>query len=125
LMRARAARPLLLMLLRRLVLVLVLVPVLDAEPGVSDDAAAGHAHMGRLLDGYGDGMYKTMRDDALRTEAYRAAIQRLARGKVVLDIGTGQFALLARFAGAARRFCANHHAICRGMRLLRGRKHVC
>ena len=50
--------------------------------------AAAHQNMARLLDGYDDAMYKTMRDDAPRTAAYRAAIEALAPGKVVLDIGT-------------------------------------
>jgi hypothetical protein len=45
--------------------------------------------------------YKTMRDDAPRTAAYEAAIRKLAPGKVVLDIGTGQFALLASIAAKA------------------------
>ena len=63
--------------------------------------AAAHANMGRLLDGYDDTMYKTMRDDAPRTAAYAAAIERLAPGRVVLDIGTGQFALLATIAAKA------------------------
>ena len=71
-----------------------------------DDDAAGklttaHSNMGRLLDGYGDSMYRTMRDDKPRTAAYTAAIQRLAPGRVVLDIGTGQFALLATIAARA------------------------
>jgi hypothetical protein len=60
---------------------------------VTADPSADHVNMERLLRGYGDEMYKTMRDDVPRTAAYRAAIERLAPGKVVLDIGTGQFAL--------------------------------
>ena len=40
--------------------------------------------------GYQDGTYETMRDDKCRTEAYRAALQRTAQGRVVLDIGTGR-----------------------------------
>ena len=38
------------------------------------------------------------RQEAPRTAAYSEAIQKLAPGKVVLDIGTGQFALLAFIA---------------------------
>ena len=48
----------------------------------------GHENMARLLNGYGDEMYKIMRDDKPRTNAYRDAIVALAPGKVVLDIGT-------------------------------------
>jgi SAM-dependent methyltransferase len=74
----------------------------DAEPSISSSShAAAHGKMGRLLDGYDDAMYKTMRDDAPRTAAYAAAIEKLAPGKVVLDIGTGQFALLAIIAARA------------------------
>jgi hypothetical protein len=68
---------------------------------VTADPSADHVNMERLLRGYGDEMYKTMRDDVPRTAAYRAAIERLAPGKVVLDIGTGQFALLATIAARA------------------------
>ncbi len=95
--------PVLLLLLLSLLLVSAVGG--DTAGGVasplSDEEAAAHGNMARLLDGYDDGMYKTMRDDAPRTAAYAAAIQRLAPGKVVLDIGTGQFALLASIAAKA------------------------
>ena len=42
-----------------------------------------------------------MRDDEVRTEAFRREIRRVAPGKVVLDIGTGALALLAIFAAEA------------------------
>lgn len=48
-----------------------------------------------------------MRADVVRTEAFRAAIGVLCRGKVVLDVGTGDaalFALEAARAGATRVF---------------------
>ncbi len=94
---------------RRLLLLLQLLLLVSAVGGdtgggdaqLSDEEAAAHGNMARLLDGYDDGMYKTMRDDAPRTAAYTEAIQRLAPGKVVLDIGTGQFALLASIAAKA------------------------
>ena len=50
-------------------------------------------------------MYYAMTHDEHRNRAYRAAIDRLVKDKVVLDIGTGADALLARFcidAGAKR-----------------------
>lgn len=42
-----------------------------------------------LCSGYNDACYAAMRDDACRTEAYRAAIVTHCPGRVVLDIGTG------------------------------------
>ena len=48
-----------------------------------------------------------MRADVVRTEAFRAAIGALCRGKVVLDVGTGDaalFALEAARAGATKVF---------------------
>ena len=54
----------------------------------NDQHTAAHHNMARLLHGYDDAMYKTMRDDEPRTAAYTAAIEALAPGKVVLDIGT-------------------------------------
>lgn len=54
---------------------------------------------------YDDLLYHAMTADELRNEKYKIAIRRHVKDKVVLDIGTGQDAILARFcveAGAAR-----------------------
>jgi len=60
-----------------------------------DHTPRGHAAR------YIEACYAGMRDDVTRTEAYRKAIMKVAAGKVVLDIGTGAFALLALFAAEA------------------------
>jgi amino acid adenylation domain-containing protein len=54
---------------------------------------------------YDDLLYHTMTHDELRNQSYRVAIDRAVPGKVVLDIGTGKDAILARLcveAGAER-----------------------
>lgn len=51
--------------------------------------------------GYPDGYFEKLRDDEERTAAYRAAIERLAPGRVCLEIGTGGLALLAIIAAEA------------------------
>lgn len=54
---------------------------------------------------YDDLLYHAMTADELRNEKYRVAIRQHVKDKVVLDLGTGQDAILARFcveAGAAR-----------------------
>jgi natural product biosynthesis luciferase-like monooxygenase protein/amino acid adenylation domain-containing protein len=54
---------------------------------------------------YDDLLYHAMTEDERRNRSYKVAINRHVRGKVVLDIGTGKDAILARFcveAGAAR-----------------------
>jgi amino acid adenylation domain-containing protein len=54
---------------------------------------------------YDEFLYYAMTHDRQRTDAYRRAIQRQAEGKVVLDVGTGADAILARLcveAGAKR-----------------------
>jgi amino acid adenylation domain-containing protein/non-ribosomal peptide synthase protein (TIGR01720 family) len=54
---------------------------------------------------YDDLLYHAMTNDERRNESYRVAIRRAVPGKVVLDIGTGKDAILARLcaeAGAAR-----------------------
>ena len=56
-------------------------------------------------DVYDDVLYYAMTHDECRNRSYRAAIDRAVQGKVVVDLGTGADALLARFcvqAGAAR-----------------------
>ncbi len=56
-------------------------------------------------DVYDELLYYAMTHDELRNAAYREAIDGAVRGKVVLDLGTGADALLARFcveAGAAK-----------------------
>ena len=55
--------------------------------------------------GYTASTYATMRDDEGRVSAYARAIKACAKGKVVLDLGTGALALLAIMAareGATR-----------------------
>ncbi|HEX5883405.1 MAG TPA: amino acid adenylation domain-containing protein, partial [Pyrinomonadaceae bacterium] len=54
---------------------------------------------------YDDLLYQAMTEDSLRNESYKVAINTHVRDKVVLDIGTGKDAILARFcveAGAAK-----------------------
>jgi amino acid adenylation domain-containing protein len=54
---------------------------------------------------YDDFAYHAMTSDERRNESYRAAIRQHVPGKVVLEVGTGPEALLARFcieAGASR-----------------------
>jgi hypothetical protein len=50
---------------------------------------------------YTDETYARMRDDDVRTRAYRRAIEQHAPGKLCLDIGTGALALLAIIAARA------------------------
>ena len=61
----------------------------------------------RFINGYSDSVYAKMRDDVTRTEAYRQALQQVAKNKTVVDIGTGALALLAVFAAqaGARKVC--------------------
>jgi amino acid adenylation domain-containing protein len=54
---------------------------------------------------YDDLLYYAMTHDERRNQSYRAAINQVVKDKVVLDLGTGQDAILARFcleAGARR-----------------------
>jgi non-ribosomal peptide synthase protein (TIGR01720 family) len=54
---------------------------------------------------YDDLLYHAMTHDERRNEAYRAAFRRAVKDKVVVDVGTGQDAILARFcveAGARK-----------------------
>lgn len=54
---------------------------------------------------YDDVVYNSMAQDEGRNDRYRAAFARHLKGKVVVDIGTGPFAILSRLAieaGAAR-----------------------
>jgi dihydropteroate synthase len=75
------------------------------EPPSSCTSTANHdatvSNALKFIDGYTDETYAKMRDDTSRTEAYRRAIHAHARGKVVLDIGTGALALLAIMAAEA------------------------
>lgn len=50
---------------------------------------------------YDELLYTSMTTDALRNDAYRQAIERVVAGQVVVDIGTGKDALLARLCIAA------------------------
>src|SRR5207245_2204446 len=45
---------------------------------------------------YDDVIYYAMTNDRRRNEAYRRALAAAVRGKVVVDVGTGQDAILAR-----------------------------
>lgn len=60
-----------------------------------DHTPRGHAAR------YVESCYSGMRDDFDRTEAYRRAIVEAAKGKVVVDMGTGALALLAIIAAKA------------------------
>jgi amino acid adenylation domain-containing protein len=54
---------------------------------------------------YDELLYQSMTTDTPRNQAYQAAIQRTVKNKVVVDIGTGKDAILARFcieAGAKK-----------------------
>lgn len=51
-----------------------------------------------VYDGY---LYHLMTNDEYRNHHYRAAITQVVAGKTVVDIGTGQDAILARFAAEA------------------------
>ena len=57
---------------------------------------------------YDDLIYYALTHDELRNQVYKAAINRLVKDKVVVDIGTGQDAILARFCleGGARKVYA-------------------
>ncbi len=50
---------------------------------------------------YDDFLYDLMSTDTVRNAAFRAAFERHARGRVVLDLGTGPHALLAQMAAHA------------------------
>jgi predicted RNA methylase/acyl carrier protein len=50
---------------------------------------------------YDDFLYDLMSADAVRNAAFRSAFERHARDRVVLDLGTGPHALLARLAAEA------------------------
>jgi amino acid adenylation domain-containing protein len=50
---------------------------------------------------YDDIAYHAMTSDERRNDAYRAAIAGLVKGRVVMEVGTGPEALLARFCAAA------------------------
>ena len=54
-----------------------------------------------LCERYNDECYASLRDDAVRTNAYLSAIAARAKGCVCLDIGTGSLALLAIAAAEA------------------------
>lgn len=50
---------------------------------------------------YDDFVYDILTNDDLRNHYYKLAIQKLAKNKVVLDVGTGRDAILARFCNEA------------------------
>ena len=50
---------------------------------------------------YDEVLYHFMSNEPVRTSAYREALERHCKDRVVLDIGTGQDALLARYAAEA------------------------
>jgi len=51
-----------------------------------------------MCSGYNDDIYSLMENDELRSNFYSEALAKYAKGKVVLDLGTGAIALLARYA---------------------------
>src|SRR5262249_9422846 len=68
-------------------------------------------------------LYWAMTNDHRRNRAYKAAIDRAVRGKVVLDLGTGADALLAQLcaeAGASRVYAVeiNEEAFDRARRMI-------
>ena len=94
-----------------------------ASVATSDPTVSGAT---RFMDSYSDRVYAKMRDDVVRTEAYRHALQSVVRGKTVLDIGTGALALLAIFAaeaGASKVYAieANYQAYTKAQETVRAR----
>jgi hypothetical protein len=86
--------------------------------------------MSSLCDGYTDAVYAIMTNDSIRTEAYRRTIEKYVRGRVVMDIGTGADALLAKMcveAGASFVYGVekNHHAFLSAQQNTRGIKNIC
>ena len=55
----------------------------------------------QLTDWYPDWMYELMETDEVRTQSYLDAIRATVAGKVVLELGTGRKALLARYCAEA------------------------
>lgn len=55
----------------------------------------------RFIDSYTPSVYAKMRDDSIRTSAYKRALNALAPNRTVLDIGTGGLAILAISAAQA------------------------
>lgn len=71
---------------------------------VAETAPAGGCEFWPSLGGYqiyDRLLYDLMGSERARVEAYRAALAAVAPGRVVLDMGTGRDALLARMAAAA------------------------
>lgn len=68
----------------------------------SEDPEKSNQHKRAALRTFSEAQYEEMRDDKLRTEAYYSAIDVMAPGKFVLDLGTGALALLAIRAGRAK-----------------------
>jgi amino acid adenylation domain-containing protein/non-ribosomal peptide synthase protein (TIGR01720 family) len=95
-------------------LVAYLRPAADHAPAAPGGAAAGALLRERRLElwpshgehaVYDPALYRRMAQDEERNRRYREAIRRRVPGKLVLDVGTGGEAVLARFcaeAGAAR-----------------------
>ncbi|HHQ14590.1 MAG TPA: amino acid adenylation domain-containing protein [Chromatiales bacterium] len=72
----------------------------DAQPVEDPDAPQFWPSVGpyQVYDGF---LYDLMTAETGRVECYRRALQRHAKGRVVLDIGTGEHAVLARQAAEA------------------------
>jgi ribosomal protein L11 methylase PrmA len=85
--------------------VLTLATNLLAMRGVARSTASLAPDPRSQCERYTDDTYAKMRDDAQRTLAYQRAIEAIAPGRNVLDIGTGALALLAVMAAKAG---ANH-----------------
>ncbi|KAJ9453407.1 Histone-arginine methyltransferase CARMER [Diplonema papillatum] len=78
-------------------------PPVKVEPPVEFEEEEGRQVLGKMYgtEAFSLESYKRMRDDVERTGKYKKAIDRVCGGKVVLEIGTGPFALLALFAARA------------------------
>ncbi|MDJ0928352.1 MAG: amino acid adenylation domain-containing protein [Gammaproteobacteria bacterium] len=81
-------------------LVAYYVPADDHEPGWTDDATEFWPSIGPYQV-YDEFLYDLMSTDTARLAGYRRALQQLSPGKIVLDIGAGEHAVLARYAAEA------------------------
>ena len=81
-------------------LVAYYVPADSHDPGRADDAVEFWPSLGPYQV-YDEFLYDLMSTDADRLAGYQSALQRLAPDKVVLDIGAGEHAILARYAADA------------------------
>ena len=61
-------------------------------------ACHGMRTVKELCSGYNNDVYSLMENDELRSSLYFKALEQYASNKIVLDLGTGALALLARYA---------------------------